>query len=146
MFFNADSRFLNGELRGDELYLSTFDGGQGSLWVGRRGADGRLVGKTFSLVTNSVSPWEARLDPAAKLTEYLTHRAQREAQVLDALRAVGPGGADTEALVAAIYTDVHEALWPVARFSVWAHLRKLADEGDATASDPDDPDATWLAA
>jgi thiol-disulfide isomerase/thioredoxin len=69
MFFNADSRFLNGELRGDDLYLSTFDGGQGSLWVGRRGADGRLVGKTFSLVTNSVSPWEARLDPAAKLED-----------------------------------------------------------------------------
>ena len=45
--------------------------------------------------------------------------------------------------MAAIYTDVPEVLHPVARFSVWAHLRKLADESRATASDVDDPDATW---
>ncbi len=48
------------------------------------------------------------------------------------------------ALVAAIYTDVPEFLHPVARFSVWSHLRKLADDGDATAVDADDPDSIWL--
>ena len=65
---------------------------------------------------------------------------------MDALRSAGSRGADTEALVAAIYTDVAEPLHPVARRSVWAHLRKLRAEGDATSSDPDDPDATWVAA
>ncbi|MBL8630980.1 MAG: hypothetical protein JNM81_15205, partial [Rhodospirillaceae bacterium] len=35
MFVNADNRFLNGEIRDGTLRLSTFDGGQGSLWVGK---------------------------------------------------------------------------------------------------------------
>jgi glyoxylase-like metal-dependent hydrolase (beta-lactamase superfamily II) len=92
-------------------------------------------------------------DPAAKLTEYLTHRRQREAQVLEALRAAGSTGAGTASLVAAIYTDVPEVLHPVARYSVWAHLRKLVDEGAAAVAGAgagdvpaaDDPDATWVA-
>ena len=84
-------------------------------------------------------------DPAAKLHEYLTHRLAREAQVLAALHDAGAQGADTAALVAAIYTDVPELLWPVARFSVWAHLRKLAADGRAAAVDVDDPDTCWTA-
>ena len=84
-------------------------------------------------------------DPKAKLTEYLTHRLEREAQVLGALVGLGPTGGGTAALVEAIYTDVPEFLWPVARFSVWAHLRKLADEGRVAATDADDPDTTWSA-
>jgi glyoxylase-like metal-dependent hydrolase (beta-lactamase superfamily II) len=88
-------------------------------------------------------------DPAAKLTEYLTHRRAREAQVLASLQAAGPADAGTEELVAAIYTEVPEVLHPVARFSVWAHLRHLAQQGAATITaegpDADDPDATWRA-
>lgn len=84
-------------------------------------------------------------DPASKLAGYLSHRLDREAQVLATLRGQGPGGAGTAALVTAIYTDVPEVLHPVARFSVWAHLRKLAEDGAAQAADPDDPDATWSA-
>jgi glyoxylase-like metal-dependent hydrolase (beta-lactamase superfamily II) len=85
-------------------------------------------------------------DPAAKLHDYLTHRLEREAQVLAALREAGPAGAGTAALVEAIYTDVPEVLHPIARYSVWAHLRKLADEGPATAVDVDDPDTVWTPA
>ena len=44
-------------------------------------------------------------------------------------------------LVPVVYADVHEALYPVARRSLWAHLRKLADDGRATVDDPDDIDA-----
>lgn len=82
-------------------------------------------------------------DPAAKLDDYLTHRLDREAQVLAAVRAAGPGGAGTADLVSTIYTDVPDVLHPVARFSVWAHLRKLRDEGPVQTADPDDPDAVW---
>ena len=82
-------------------------------------------------------------DPAAKLHDYLTHRIEREAQVLSALQSFGGEGAGTAALVETIYTEVPEFLWPVARFSVWAHLRKLADEGRAEATDADDPDTDW---
>ena len=83
-------------------------------------------------------------DPKAKIDEYVGHRLEREAQVLAALRA--QGSADTASLVAAIYTDVPKVLHPVAQRSVWAHLRKLAGDGRATATDADDPTATWTAA
>ncbi|MCU1357045.1 MAG: fold metallo-hydrolase [Acidimicrobiales bacterium] len=93
----------------------------------------------------SIAPAHGHLitDPAAKIADYISHRLEREAQVLASLREHGSDGADTAALVAAIYTDVPEVLHPVARFSVWAHLRKLAGEGTAAAVDPDDPDTIW---
>ena len=53
--------------------------------------------------------------------------------------------AGREDSVRAIYADVPEVLHPVARFSVWAHLRKLRDDGPVRASDADDPDAVWAA-
>ncbi|MEZ5181437.1 MAG: MBL fold metallo-hydrolase [Acidimicrobiales bacterium] len=94
----------------------------------------------------SIAPAHGHLidDPAAKLDEYLTHRLAREAQVLAELEASMPQGAGTELLVEKIYTDVHELLHPVARRSVWAHLRKLGDDGLAATIDRDDPDATWF--
>ena len=39
--------------------------------------------------------------------------------------------------------DVAEELHPIARYSVWAHLRKLADDGRVTSSDVDDLGASW---
>jgi hypothetical protein len=45
--------------------------------------------------------------------------------------------------VEAVYVDVPPILHPVARFSVWAHLRKLADDGEAASADADDVDAVW---
>ena len=49
MFYSEDSRYLSGEMRGDDLSLSTFDGGQGSLWIAHRAADGTLSGQTMAL-------------------------------------------------------------------------------------------------
>jgi glyoxylase-like metal-dependent hydrolase (beta-lactamase superfamily II) len=80
-------------------------------------------------------------DPKAKVDEYLTHRLGRERAIADALSDAGR--ATVEELVSAVYIDVPEALHPIARFSVWAHLRKLADDGLATSTDADDLDATW---
>ncbi|MGH9116160.1 MAG: hypothetical protein ACRDWW_10085 [Acidimicrobiales bacterium] len=45
-----------------------------------------------------------------------------------------------------MYTDVPPALHPVARYSVWAHLRKLAAEGRACSGEIDDLEAPWLPA
>ena len=81
-------------------------------------------------------------DPRSRLEYYISHRMEREQQVLDGLKQVdGPVG--TAELVEAIYADVPQVLHPVARRSVWAHLRKLADEGRVESPDPDDPDALW---
>jgi glyoxylase-like metal-dependent hydrolase (beta-lactamase superfamily II) len=80
-------------------------------------------------------------DPGAKVDEYLTHRRAREVAIADALAE--SGRATVEELVTAVYVDVAEELHPIARFSVWAHLRKLADEGLAAATDVDDLGARW---
>jgi glyoxylase-like metal-dependent hydrolase (beta-lactamase superfamily II) len=86
-------------------------------------------------------------DPAAVLDDYLVHRRERERQVLAALPSAlaDPAGITTEQIVKQLYVDVPERLYPVARFSVWAHLRKLADEGRARTAEADDIAAPWFA-
>jgi glyoxylase-like metal-dependent hydrolase (beta-lactamase superfamily II) len=74
-------------------------------------------------------------DPVARIDEYLAHRREREAQVLDVLRRSGP--TTIEAIVEELYADVVPELHPVAARTVWAHLRKLADEGLAKGKDVD---------
>src|SRR5438309_12110766 len=69
-------------------------------------------------------------DPWAKVDEYVTHRHAREAAITAALLAAGT--AKVEQIVEAVYVDVPAELHPIARFSVWAHLRKMAAEGLAT--------------
>jgi len=44
----GDHRFLAGEMRGDELFLSRFDGASAYLYKARVDADGRLVGEYWS--------------------------------------------------------------------------------------------------
>ena len=80
-------------------------------------------------------------DPKAKVDEYVTHRRARE----EAVYAVVAGArkVTVEEIVKAVYTDVRPELHPIARFSVWAHLRKMADEGRVTSRQPDDLDAKW---
>jgi glyoxylase-like metal-dependent hydrolase (beta-lactamase superfamily II) len=82
-------------------------------------------------------------DPSTTLDAYLTHRLAREAAILAALGEAGRAGVDQ--LVQVVYTEVPEALHPVARYSVWAHLRKLQDDGRASTGDRDDIDAPWEA-
>lgn len=70
-------------------------------------------------------------DGAAKLTEYLQHRAWREGKVRAALSA-GPG--TLEALVPRAYDDVQAFVWPLAERSTLAILQKLEAEGLAARS------------
>jgi hypothetical protein len=51
-----------------------------------------------------------------------------------ALAARGRAGLDD--LLPAVYADVTESLRPVARFSLWAHLQKLAQDGRARLVEP----------
>jgi len=82
-------------------------------------------------------------EPQEMIQGYLDHRLAREAAVLASLRH--RGDAVVEEIVGDVYTDVPEALHPIARFSVWAHLRKLAGEGRAVSQDPNDLSASWTA-
>ncbi len=83
-------------------------------------------------------------DAAAVLDGYLAHRLAREAAIDQVLRdSGGAGGLSVEEVVAAVYTDVPDVLHPIARYSVWAHLRKLAAEGRASSPEEADLGAPW---
>jgi len=71
-------------------------------------------------------------DPAALIHKYVEHRAQREAQVLGAL---ADGTSTVDAITAAIYPSLTEALVPMARESVLAHLQKLESERKVSRDD-----------
>jgi glyoxylase-like metal-dependent hydrolase (beta-lactamase superfamily II) len=65
-------------------------------------------------------------EPRKKIEDYLAHRALRDRQILEGLRA---GSRTIAELVQGIYTDVPKFLHGAAGMSVHAHLRKLEREG-----------------
>jgi glyoxylase-like metal-dependent hydrolase (beta-lactamase superfamily II) len=70
-------------------------------------------------------------DPAAKLDQYLAHRADRERKLLAALEA----GAQTEdEILDAAWDDAPAAVRQFAALSMRAHLEKLRDEGRLSAA------------
>ena len=97
-----------------------------------------------SLGVTAIAPGHGALisDPVGKIDEYVAHRRQREEKVAAALAAAG-GPVTVDELVPVVYADVDEARFPIARRSLWAHLRKLAEDGRASSSDVDDDAATW---
>jgi glyoxylase-like metal-dependent hydrolase (beta-lactamase superfamily II) len=94
----------------------------------------------------SIAPGHGPLlsDPAAVLDDVIAHRRLREGVILDALAGTGPRTVDE--MVPAVYVDVDEDRYHIARFSLWAHLRKLAAEGAVVGTDADDIESTWTAA
>jgi glyoxylase-like metal-dependent hydrolase (beta-lactamase superfamily II) len=66
-------------------------------------------------------------DPAATLDFYITHRAERLAEIRAALAA---GDRARSEIVARVYADVDRALWPYAEISVQAQLAYLAERGE----------------
>jgi glyoxylase-like metal-dependent hydrolase (beta-lactamase superfamily II) len=66
-------------------------------------------------------------DVTGTLDYYLTHRAQRLAEVQAALAA---GDRTLREIVARVYTDVDPALWPFAEWSVRAQLDYLRARGE----------------
>ncbi len=99
----------------------------------------------------AIAPGHGHLigDPEARIDEYLAHRKEREAQVLDVVQGAGP--VTVPAIVEKLYADVREELHPVAARTVWAHLRKLSDDGAVKGRGVKQDDAgkilgTWRAA
>lgn len=80
-------------------------------------------------------------DPRRTVVAVIAHRLGREEAV--ALALARAGTATVDELLPAVYPDVSDELRPVAAKSLWAHLRKLAADGRAETSDPDDGAARW---
>ena len=78
----------------------------------------------------------------------IAHRLARHERVATALAR--RGDATVDELLPEVYGDVTERQLPVARFSLWAHLRALGQEGRATVLDtPEGGDvieSRWAAA
>jgi glyoxylase-like metal-dependent hydrolase (beta-lactamase superfamily II) len=88
--------------------------------------------KIRKLRLRSIAPGHGHLieDPNAVIDHYVEHRLQREQQILETLRDLGT--AKIETIVGRVYADVDPELHKVARYSVHAHLLKLASEGQVT--------------
>jgi glyoxylase-like metal-dependent hydrolase (beta-lactamase superfamily II) len=71
-------------------------------------------------------------DPGSLLRAYVAHRADREREILAALRA---GERTAAAIAAKIYSTLHQSLLPRAEETVSAHLEKLEREGRARCTD-----------
>ncbi len=74
--------------------------------------------------------------PDRTIAEYLSHRMDRERQIIDVLER---GASSLGAIVTEVYRDVDPVLHPVAAISVAAHLEKLSDDGRVEI----EPDPTW---
>lgn len=65
--------------------------------------------------------------PYQKIREYISHRLERERNILEAVRN---GATDPQQIVAKVYTDVSPKAYAMAERAVLAHLEKLRDDGD----------------
>lgn len=64
-------------------------------------------------------------NPYTKLDQYISHRLEREQDILQAVRE---GAATPQAIVARVYTDVSPKAHAMAEQAVLAHLEKLVDD------------------
>ena len=64
--------------------------------------------------------------PYQKIDEYISHRLERERNILEAFRA---GVTTPTEIVARVYTDVSPKAYAMAERAVFAHLEKLRDDG-----------------
>lgn len=68
-------------------------------------------------------------NPYQKIDEYISHRLEREQNIL---RAVSEGATTVKDIVARVYTDVSPKAHPMAERAVLAHLDKLIEDGAVT--------------
>jgi glyoxylase-like metal-dependent hydrolase (beta-lactamase superfamily II) len=103
--------------------------GEGSVFVSgrlREYLDGLRRLRALDLEVLWPGHGEEVRDPAAKLDEYLAHRAERERKLLAALER---GLSDEDELLDAAWDDAPAAVRPFAAITLRAHLEKLREEG-----------------
>jgi glyoxylase-like metal-dependent hydrolase (beta-lactamase superfamily II) len=124
-------------MQGSTVVIAPPDGDMGAYL-----ASLRLV-RDLEPAVDVIAPGHGHLigDPVATIDGYIEHRLRREQKVADVLRARGTGTLDD--LLAEVYDDVDPERYPIARRSLWAHLRKLADDAVVVGDDVDDADSVW---
>ncbi|KAJ7052204.1 beta-lactamase-like protein [Mycena amicta] len=94
-------------------------------------------------------PGHGPVVPSGKLViqTYITHRLEREAQLLQLLKSPSPIGSQrwtTWTLVATLYATYPESLWLPAARGVHLHLRKLEGEGILRRVGGEGKDTQWV--
>jgi ribonuclease/clavin/mitogillin len=74
----------------------------------------------------------AMANPYKKIDEYIAHRHEREARILEAVRS---GAATPKEIVARVYTDISPKAHAMAERAVLAHLEKLEADGAIVRKD-----------
>jgi glyoxylase-like metal-dependent hydrolase (beta-lactamase superfamily II) len=134
----------------DEGWLMTGDHLMGGSTVVILPPDGSMrlylesLGRLRTLRLSALLPGHGAVMPDAigEIDRVIAHRRQREQKVIDGLATLG-GAASLEALLPVVYADTPVRLHPLARYSLLAHLQKLAEERRVVA---DGDHWTWLAA
>ena len=140
LLVDADMLFSGDHvMQGSTVVIAPPDGDMAQYLASVR----RLLAMDPPLVTIAPGHGSLIVDPAAALEGIIEHRLAREKAVADAL--ADAGRATVDELLPTVYADVDEALHPVARYSLWAHLRKLDADGGAHSEDPADIEAHWAA-
>lgn len=128
IFWHAGTRTaFTGDLvvRGSSVMIPASSGGSLVAYL-------QSLKKLLALAPARVLPAHGPVvdDPAALIQQYLDHRHQREVQVLTALES---GYETVDAITGRIYANLADALAPMARETVLAHLVKLEHDGLARA-------------
>jgi len=126
LYLRADRAVLTGDtVLGRGTAVIAQDGSLGDYL----GSLGRLRALADAADLRTLLPGHGPLlaSPVTILDFYLTHRAERLAEIRAALAA---GDRTPERIVARVYADVDRALWPYAELSVRAQLTYLADLGE----------------
>ncbi|MDG2061730.1 MAG: MBL fold metallo-hydrolase [SAR86 cluster bacterium] len=89
--------------------------------------------KNYDLKSIAPGHGEVLKDPQSVVQWIIKHRLDRENKVLSAIKLKGHGNADS--LVEEVYKDVSSALFPIAKWSLNAHLIKLYEDGVLSRED-----------
>lgn len=81
--------------------------------------------KNLSVIFGGHGP--AIANPYNKISEYISHRLEREQNILAAVRE---GDSTPPEIVARVYTDVSPKAYNLAERAVLAHLEKLEADGE----------------
>lgn len=108
-------------IQGSSIFIPTTHGGDLSQYLAS-------VERVIALAPRRMFPAHGAVieDPAAVLRECISHRHEREQQVLQAL---GDGLTTADELVTRIYPGIRPAIGPFARDTIVAHLLKLERDG-----------------
>lgn len=136
---HAPGHLIFVEEKSEVVYVGDMLAGVGTILIEPSdGGDMAAYLASLRLIRDEVCTERTRLVPAhgpvikhaqAACDALIEHRLRRESKVLN---GVGVEGRSFDELLAIVYDDTPEKLWPLAAMSLEAHLQKLVSDGRLT--------------